>query len=213
MDRKKILSADKQEEIIRANRDALEELARAWRDPLTGEGPRDLKQAVINMVCEYFSAPGYGISSDQFYTLISEMYDDAANEDDDMEPIQLSDENQISEEARAALKRLAPDDDIPPGRTLKWDWDDGEWDWELSLRDKVEDVDCGYVAIVPLKNGERFQHGIKPPPSHKEWALRFVVNTINIAIPDILIKGSLHQAKRRLDMLLGINTPEIPEEW
>jgi len=53
---------------------------------------------------------------------------------------------------------------IPPGDTLQWYWDDGEWDWELSLRDEVEDIDCGYVAIVPLKNGRRFEHRIKPPP-------------------------------------------------
>jgi len=80
------------------------------------------------------------------------------------------------------------------------------------VRDTQENVDCGYVAIVPLKNGSRFEYEIIPPPSHSEWALHFVAacSTINIAIPDILIKGSLHEAKRRLDMLLGINTPEIP---
>ena len=33
--------------------------------------------------------------------------------------------------------------------------DDGEWDWELSLRDAQEDVDCGYVALIPLKDEHR----------------------------------------------------------
>lgn len=212
-----MLSADQQEKIIRANREAFEELARQWRDPQTGSSQPDLKQAVINMVCDYFSAPGYGCSSEGLLKLISEIYDTAANEEDDRLPIQLTDANQIPDQIRAVLKRLGPDDDIPLGRTLEWDWDDGEWDWELSVRDTQADLDCGYVAIVPLKNGRRFEHRIKPPPSHHEWALHFVCasSTINIAIPDILIKGSLHEAKRRLDMLLGINTPEIPssEEW
>jgi hypothetical protein len=210
-----MLSADEQEEIIRANREAFEELAHRWRDPQTGSPRPDLKQAVMNMVCDYFSAPGY--SSEQLLKLISEIYDTAANEEDERQPIELTDENQIPDQIRAVLKRLGPDDDIPPGRTLEWDWDSGEWDWELSVRDTQADLDCGYVAIVPVKNGRRFEHRIKPPPSHQGWALRFVCasSTINIAIPDILIKGSLHEAKRRLDMLLGINTPEIPssEEW
>jgi len=136
------------------------------------------------------------------------------NEPDERLPIELTDENQIPDEARAVLKRLGPDDHIPAGSTLEWDWDDGQLDWELSVRDTQADVDCGYVAIVPLKNGDRFEHRIKPPPSHNEWALRFVVpcSTINVAIPDILTKGSLHEAKRRLDMLLGFNTPVIPSQ-
>lgn len=121
-------------------------------------------------------------------------------------PLHLTDENQIPDEMRAILKQLGPDDNIPPGKTRKWDWDDGEGDWEIELRDTVRDVDGGYAAIVPLKNGRRFEHRIKPPPSHREWALRICWDGIT---NDILIKGSLHEAKRRLDMLLGINTPEI----
>jgi hypothetical protein len=166
---------------------------------------------VINMVGDYFSAPGYyGGSGSDLYKLISEIYDATANEEDERPPIELTDENQIPDQIRAVLKRLGPDNDIPTGGTPQWAWDDGEWDWELLVRDQVEDIDCGYVAIVPLKNGRRFEHRIKPPPSHQEWALRFVCDCINIGIPDILIRGSLHQAKRQLDMLLGINTPEIP---
>lgn len=206
-----MLSADQQEEIIRANRQAFEELARSWRDPKNGSPRPDLKQAIINMVCDYFSAPGYG--SEQLLRLISALYDAAANEEDERHLIEFTDENQIPKQARAVLKRLEPDVDLPLGVTPEWAWDDGEWDWELEVRDTVEDRDCGYIAIVPLKNGRRFEHRIKPPPSHQEWALRFVCDHIDIAIPDLLIRGSLHEVKRRLDLFLGINTPEIPEQW
>ena len=70
----------------------------------------------------------------------------------------------------------------------------GEWDWELSLRDAQEDVDCGYVAIIPLKDGHRFEYKIKPPFGHGEWAIEFVVG---LDCPTILVRGSLHEAKRR----------------
>src|SRR5262249_46399734 len=42
------------------------------------------------------------------------------------------------------------------------------WDWELSLRDAQRGLDCGYVAIVPLKDGRRFEYKIKPPFGHRE---------------------------------------------
>ncbi len=105
-----MLSADKQEEIIRANRGAFEELARRWRDPQTGSLRPDLKQAVINMVRDYFGAPG--CSTGQLLELISDLYD--AAEEDDRLPIELTDENQIPDQVRAVLKRLGPDDDTPP---------------------------------------------------------------------------------------------------
>ena len=160
------------------------------------------------MICEYLAVPGYACAGWDLYDLIGGLLEAALDEDD--RPEILLTEEKISDAVRAALKRLGPDDNIPDGTTLCSDWDDSQWDWELSIRDTQEDVDCGYVAIVPLKNGRRFEHRIKPPPSHNEWALHFVA-TIDIAIPDILIKGSLYEAKRRLDMLLGIDTPEIPD--
>ena len=110
---------------------------------------------------------------------------------------------EIVSELRASLKRLYTDPD--PGC---WQWDDGEWDWELSLRDAQKDVDWGYVAIVPLKDGHRFEYNIKPPFSHREWAIKFV---LSFGCTTILVKGSLQEVKRRLDMLVGFTTPEIRE--
>jgi hypothetical protein len=166
---------------------------------------------VRKMICDYLAVSGYGCAGESLYELI-ESLQEGALEGDSRPEIQLTEEK-ISDAVRAALKRLGPDDNIPEGTTLRWDWDDGEWDWELSLRDTQRDVDCGYVAIVPLKDGRRFECRIEPPPSHNGWALRFVVtsSTIDVAIPDILIKGSLQEAKRRLDVLLGIDTPEIKD--
>jgi hypothetical protein len=204
-----MLSADEQEHIIRANRQAFEQMALSWRNPETGETEPDLRQAARKMICDYLAVPGYCCVGDRLYELIESLQEAALDEDSRPE-IQLTEEK-ISDAVRAALKRLGPDDNIPDGTTLCWDWDDGEWDWELSIRDTQANIDCGYVAIVPLKNGRRFEFRIKPPPSHNAWALRFVVtsSTINVAIPDIIIKGSLHEAKRRLDMLLGIDTPAL----
>jgi hypothetical protein len=101
------------------------------------------------------------------------------------------------------LKQLYSDPD--PGC---WYWDEGMWDWGLSLRDAQKGVDCGYVAIVPLKEGHRFGYKIKPPFSHREWAIKFVVG---FDCPTILVRGSLQEAKRRLDTLIGFATPEITE--
>ena len=196
-----MLNAQQQEQIIKANNEAFEELARRWRDPQTGETELDLREAVLKMVCDYFSVPGCG--SDDLYRLISGLQDEALG-GDKRDPIELM-EGEIPSELRASLKRLYTDRD--PGC---WCWDDGEWewDWELSLRDAQEDVDCGYVAIIPLKDGHRLEYNIKPPFSHREWAIKFVVG---LGCPTILVKGPLQKAKRRLDLLIGFTTPEIRE--
>jgi len=194
-----MLRADEQDEIIRANRAAFEELARTWRDPQTGSPQPNLEQATIAMVCDYFSVPGLG--DNRLFDLLSEI-SVAAHEEDARALIELTDENQIPDHIRARLKQLGPD------HGTSWDWDTGEWDWELSLRNTQTDRDCGYVAIVGLKGGRRYAWQVKPPSTHQEWALRFVCD--DVAVPDILIRGSLHQAKRWLDALLGINTPELP---
>jgi hypothetical protein len=61
--------------------------------------------------------------------------------------------NNIPNAIRARLKQLYTD----PNRT--WDWDEGHWDSELSLHDAQEELDCGYVVIIPImlfKDGKRF---------------------------------------------------------
>jgi hypothetical protein len=194
-----MLSADEQERIIKANNEAFKELALRWRDPGTGETEPDLRKAVVKMVCDFFSVPGCG--GDDLYQLISNMQN-AALKGDARDPVELV-EGEIESELRASLKQLHTDPD--PGC---WYWDDGEWDWELSLRDAQEDVDCGYVAIIPLKDEHRFKYKIKPDFSHREWAIKFVVG---FDCPAILVKGSLQEAKRRLDMLIGFTTPEITD--
>ena len=194
-----MLSAEQQEQIIKANNEAFEQLALRWRDPQTGETEPDLGKAVLKIVCEYFSVPGCGSAGDKLHHVISRLQD-LALEEDTRNPIELM-EGEIPSELRTNLKRLYTDPD--PGC---WQWDDGEWDWELSLRDAQQDVDCGYVAIVPLKDGHRFEYNIKPPFSHREWAIRFVVG---FGGPTILVKGPLQEAKRRLDLLIGFTTPEI----
>jgi hypothetical protein len=118
-------------------------------------------------------------------------------EGDDRPPVGLT-EGEIESELRARLKQLYTDPD--PGC-----W---EWDWELSLSDAQGDVDCGYVAVIPLKDGRRFEYKLKPPFSHREWAIKFVVG---FHCPPIHVRGSLQEAKRRLDMLIGFTTPEIEE--
>ncbi len=54
------LPPNDQKRILYANSRAFEELARQWRNADTGEAPFDLKDAVLGMVREYFSAPSYG---------------------------------------------------------------------------------------------------------------------------------------------------------
>ena len=69
--------------------------------------------------------------------------------------------------------------------------------------------DPGYVAIVPLKDGKLFKYKIKPEIWHDEWLIKFV--GVGFDSP-IFIRGTLQEAKRHLDMLIGFDTPEIPQE-
>jgi len=198
------VSANEQERIIKTNNQAFKELALRWRDPQTGETEPDLRKAVVKIVCDFFSVPG--CDGYNLYHLISDLQD-AALRGDARDPVELI-EGEIASELKARLKQLYTDPD--PGR---WFWDDGEWDWELSLRDAQEDVDCGYVAIIPLKDEHRFEYEIKPNFSHREWAIKFVLSkfVLGFDCPAILVKGSLHEAKRRLDALIGFPTPEITD--
>jgi hypothetical protein len=194
-----MLSAASQERIIKTNNQAFEELALRWRDPQTGETEPDVKRAVQRMVCSYLSVPCYSCDRDRLYALICRLQEASAEEDGRV-PIKLTEE-EIPVEASKILKTSHADPD--PGH---WDWDDSEWDWELSLYSDKH-LDWGYVALVPLKNGRRFEHEIKPASSHREWAIRFC----GIDCPTIFVRGSLHQVKRRLDALMAFNTPEIQQ--
>jgi hypothetical protein len=117
----------------------------------------------------------------------------------------------ISREVKPILKRLVAESDPYPA---SWDWHPGTWRWELLLRDREEDLDAGYVFIVPLKDGQPFKHGIKPAASHDAWAIGFVVNLAEwgVHIPDDLfeVRGTLPEVKHQLDMLLAAETPSIP---
>jgi len=142
-----------------------------------------------------------------------------SNEEDEYdprEPIDLTGENQISDEVRAALKRLGPALRNPRGHP-GWTFDDTSYcDWVTLLRDTQTGDEWGYVSIIPLRNGDYIEFGIKPDPGHAEWALHFVNDDVlfvpYVFIPDIWIKASLPEAKRKLDVLLGVSTPEIPRE-
>lgn len=57
-----MLSSKEQQQIIRENNRALEELARRWRNPETRQTEPDLCRAVLEMVCSYFSTPGFSAS-------------------------------------------------------------------------------------------------------------------------------------------------------
>jgi hypothetical protein len=105
-------TATEQEQIIKANNEAFEELARKWRNPQTGEREPDLRAAVRQMVCNYFSVHGW---TDPLYSLISRLQKAALEQDDRLELT----EKAISIETRTKLKNLYADPD--PGR---WYWDD-----------------------------------------------------------------------------------------
>jgi hypothetical protein len=67
---------------------------------------------------------------------------------------QLTATNDIPVEVRPLLKRLRPDfADSSYTVLCTWDWDTGECDWEISMRDTQEDVDFGYIAVVPTRYG------------------------------------------------------------
>jgi hypothetical protein len=202
----KLLTAEQQEQITKANNEALEEVALRWRNPQTGEPEPDLGKAVAKMLHGYFELPGAGGASSDLYHLISKFQRAKAQGCDDRNSIEPPTE-EISNEDQVRLKQLYPDPD--PGY---WNWDLGEWEWELLMRDAQRDVDCGYVAITPVRDGARFRYHIKPDPTHQEWVITFVLEVLESRLT-IHVKGSLQEAKRRLDMLLKADTPPIPAEF
>ena len=68
------------------------------------------------------------------------------------------------------------------------------------------------MPLPPQKDGKRFEYKIKPEPWHNQWAIVFsAVELEEIDDPGdfILVQGTLGEAKRKLDMLLGLASPPI----
>jgi hypothetical protein len=120
-ERNSMKKADQQMQIRLANKAAFEDLALRWRNSMTGETEPDLREALLNMVCDYFTSAWVHGNLRQ---VLSDLMDGIG---DWRMPLQLTAENQISDEARAALKRIKPDD---AGRDPNWTWawDEGELD-------------------------------------------------------------------------------------
>jgi hypothetical protein len=100
--------------------------------------------------------------------------------------------NEIPEEIRASLKRLEPT------KGYSWFWDD-QWALLLSELDERETADeAGYVAIVPE---EQYR-----------WRVRFVIGEEwgHGFDPRNLIFEGLSEAKRYVDMVIGLDSGEIP---
>jgi hypothetical protein len=112
-------------------------------------------------------------------------------------------------EIKADLKRLIADPS-----THGWEWDECNWRWEICLADvhTLSDPDLawedGYAAIEAVIDGKPLDYGTYPPADHTEWVVEFVVTDG----PTFAVKGSLSEAKRQLDNLLGADTPAIPKE-
>lgn len=121
-------------------------------------------------------------------------------------------EQDIPSQIRAKLKNLCTGPDSYPDF---WYWNDDSWEWQLSLHDAKEDIDCiGCVAIIPLENGHSFKHQILPEPDHNQWLLKFDISDppgyLRIPVIKIPVKGSLQEANRKVDLLLGSDTPPLP---
>jgi hypothetical protein len=117
--------------------------------------------------------------------------------------------NKISNETKLRLKQMYADPD-----SGWWDWDQGTWRWECSLRDSEgdleggQDIDSGYVAIVPLQNRTELEYPSLPAPDHDEWGICFVA--VNVPEPCFVAKGTIEDVKRRFDALLMTPTPNLP---
>ena len=117
---------------------------------------------------------------------------------------------------RAKLKDLCTGPDSYPDF---WYWDDDSGRWQLSLRDVKEDIDCiGRVDIISLdENGGDLCRDCRCqilPEDHNGWLLKIEIydppGYPKIPVIKIPVKGSLQQAKRRVDLLLGADTPPLP---
>jgi hypothetical protein len=120
-------------------------------------------------------------------------------------------EQDIPSQIRAKLKDLCTGPDSYPDF---WYWHDYMGEWQLSLRDAKEDIDCiGCVDIIPLENGHLCRYKILPE-DHNEWLLKIEIfdppGYPRIPVIKIPVKGSLQEAKRKVDLLLGSDTPPLP---
>jgi hypothetical protein len=103
--------------------------------------------------------------------------------------------------------------EVPPDtRACLQEWyPNGEWQWcdypgwEISLRTKGSLDAEGWGYIIPYQDGGPFSHVVKPKDWHDEWMIQFVGGCAlyNFA----LFQGTLDEAKRCVDTLLGSNTP------
>ncbi len=203
-----MLNPKEQKQIIQSNRAAFEALALRWRNPKTGDTEFDLGEAVLNMICDYCCPPGSSISllRHEISKWLAE-----ANEEDRQAPLAPTTE-QIPSHIRAKFKDFLTGSDSYPDF---WYWNDDKWEWVLSLRDAKEDIDCiGEVTISPLENGHLFNYHILPEEDHNQWLLKFDISAVPgyllIPVIRIPIKGSLQEAKRKVDLLLGTDTPPLP---
>ena len=120
----------------------------------------------------------------------------------------------IPSQIRAKLKDLRTGPDSYPDF---WYWNDDSWERQLSLHDAKEDIDCiGCVDVIPLENGQPFKYPILPKPDHNEWLLQIEIfdppGYSKIPVIKIPVKGLLQEAKRKVDLLLGLDTPALERE-
>ena len=122
--------------------------------------------------------------------------------------------NNLPDHIRTLLKQSHPDE-------LVWVWDRTNiWyghcldpgtpeyhQWALSLY-HPDELDWGYLAIIPFRDGEPLPVGEKPEPWHRDW----VVMTVGAPQDDCTIRfiGLLAEVKRWVDSLLGSDTPPLP---
>ena len=99
--------------------------------------------------------------------------------------------NEIPKEVRARLKRLESSKEYS-----SWFWDEEQW--ALLLDDRETADETGYVAIVPEKYGR--------------WCVKFVIAEEwgDDFDPRILIFEELSEAKRYVDMVIGLDSGEMP---
>jgi len=218
----KILTAEEQENIIQTTPVEFEQLALLWRN-YTPEGAKpDLGKAVLKMICaHYFSedslSPPGGLAR-IICCLLTKPCEKCG-----VDPLE-----EISNRIREELKKLIPGPDpsiIGDPIGISWLWVMDWWCWCLSLHDAKERIPRGEVRIIPLKNGRAGP--ITPEAYHDQWAIEihipfkdeknapwpigYVLLRISRSGLIIPLKGSLDQVKHQLDLLLGVNTPPLPE--
>jgi hypothetical protein len=80
-------------------------------------------------------------------------------------------------------------------------------EWALSLCSD-QNLDWGYIAIVPIMNGEPLPYGTIPEPWHSNWAIDIVGSPENSG--KFFVTGTIAEVKHWIDSLLGSESPDIP---